>query len=1664
MKNACVISPNKGKTLFRELKNKYGWDKAANIFNRVITEEFINDFRDSLTLDSEGVPTIESLTKLPIIRHFLGEEAVLRELNESQKVVDDTAENTKNLVYEADRLNQEDKEHIAIVDYAEDGGITIRVLPKTEQNEKIAQTQKAIQDLNEKMLEILRPAGVTVEDLSDIEVATGKVGEANFKHFKGIADEFNFLLRIANNMQGSQHFSEEFAHTLVNIYRNSPLMQRAINYLSNEKNARKVLGEKYQQYYDEYSGDADYIAEEAAGQMLQQQFIQAQIDQNNAPQNNSLFSRVKNFILNKFKGINPGHYKDSIDSIERGMYKLAQDLISDKVKITKQDVKASVRDKKFYALGAKAKEQLEVLKDSVTILERMSKFLKNTEGNTEKYSQKKNAQDLGASIAKISQSEETMEGIMKLIMESSKELEDSYSDLKNLEDLEIADKFKKLQNALTISQGSARVINRLYSVLSDEYLQDPDIARQHFMVQDTEDKLKDFRTTERVTQTETSNLTQQEIAQLIQKDDKSMKLSDDGLYYVDKEGNKYMRVTELIGYYEGAHPFDPNSPYKTPSTNIGTGIDELTRDYVSGRFKWNDTVKQWEVEGKRLDEVYPNANNAQLNSFVSQLHKSIKDLRDQGITFIPRDVIAQGTVDMRDSRGNIHTIRVAGTLDLLGYDNDGNWYIYDMKTHRSKEINQGTKDKYANQISLYKKFLEEKYGIKIKSLNIIPIKVNYPAPVGAERGKATYTVSGIKPVGYNGTESNQLIVNGEEFRNANPFLEKIFQVDQKDPNVDYTKLAQDYYMGKKAAQAVLDALSYTNSRYTMLQNLFYEKALEYFTSFLSQYMGDTVKIQDETGALKEVPLKEVIQRSGKDIGMMSKMFTTLSDSPDALLRAFNKVFQDTRNEARMNTIEISQRIAALGLKYKDKGLTNFDFMYSDDNQTYITKLIIDKKDYSYDKAAFDKAFQDYKKQLNALYGENPQIGSEEYNKRKKAQTEWMSENTEWVTYEGHRIAIPSHTKYPSRYSSLTQTQKEFFDEWMELKDELDKKLPYNATTLNTTIKIRRSNFQRAADLLTKGDYKGIINSAKATLLRDYNDAINYNGIVDMNDREVLTLPIYFIHAKDASDITHDPISSLIAYADMACNYEAMNKVLDPLEIGKEWVMNKREIASTRGGRTVIGTNKVGFGRVTSEAKIDPKSSNFGKALEAFFKSKIFEQFVDDNGSVKIPLTHYQQDLNKLADMALRAASTIQMGFNTFAHITNVGTGIAMQNIEAAAGQFFNARELAKADAYFFSELPAYLGDIGQTKVDSMLGLLDELFDVRQDFRRDIKNRKYLDAGFVKEMFGPNIAFLGQEIGDFWLYNRTFLAMSERYELVQTIDGVTKNINLLQAFEKVPVVEGHPEYGNKLKIKDGVTKKDGTAFTRKDISDFSNKVKEVNKHLFGIYNQQDSLEVRQHVWGKFLMQYRDWIPTQYMYRFGALRYNEILDTSFEGYYRTSLKFSWELAKELAHGQMTIREKWDSLEDWQKANIRRAIAEIAQYQAVRYLTFLLGTKSKIKRRGWVEVALKDLQIIMYRESMELGALTATHRMPMELIKMLKSPVAATSVFEDLWNLTNLTDPQCWQKIMQNGPYKGHSEAYKIFMNSPLVPYVRNLMRPFNPDSMLQYYESIGTFQVA
>lgn len=266
------------------------------------------------------------------------------------------------------------------------------------------------------------------------------------------------------------------------------------------------------------------------------------------------------------------------------------------------------------------------------------------------------------------------------------------------------------------------------------------------------------------------------VAERIAEDSKYIKLADDNSGYIDTRTGKFLaKVTSIISADEKSDGrFDPNSPWVVPSTNIDTGFDEFVRDFFAGKLD-NMTSEQ-------LAENYPNATKEALQKFKEQLMGLRNNFIANGLTIIPRDVTVTGSLDVLDSNGNIHTVDVAGTLDLLAYDANGNFYIFDMKTNRSG-IGQHKQEKYSRKLSLYKKFIESKYGVQVKSLNLIPIGVEYPAPVGHKNGTADYSVSPEK--------ANQLLIDGKQFTGANPTLQTTIAVPYTEPHIVWEKMTDE---------------------------------------------------------------------------------------------------------------------------------------------------------------------------------------------------------------------------------------------------------------------------------------------------------------------------------------------------------------------------------------------------------------------------------------------------------------------------------------------------------------------------------------------------------------------------------------------------------------------------------------------------------------------------------------------------------------------------------------------------------------------------------------------------------------------------------------------------------------------------------------------------------
>lgn len=1639
MSNSCRTVPEKGVDTFLKLKKQVGYKKATEIFDRITGAEFINTFGTSLTFDSEGVPTFESLMKLPIIRNYIGMQTMLDNLNKNQPHLEDNMENVTVLIDKAREFNNsnEDKDFVAIVDYDENNDITVKIVQRTSQSEEKAINQYKMHKLKQVASEILGQAGVSLESLSQIEQSLGRAGVTEFNHLANTLNEFSVVIRVANNLEGFGAISEELAHFLIGINNDKPLVKRSIEYFKNEKNARQVLGAQYDDIVKYYNGDTTMVAEEAAGHIFRDVLLDRM---NNTQQERMpLFTRMFNFIVNMFKGINPAYYTDTLASIKYDYGKFADEILEGKRKIRQADIQRAKRVASFNALPEKVNVQIEALREFTKLEYKDSALQENIDKVAKtkaKYVQ--TAVKIKDYIAKAEKTGESMKAIAKTLSLIKDNMDLVIEQLSKLDTLPLKDKFKVLRNTLSTLTKYGKILEKLDIITAENFVTDEDIQGQNFMTDDISDSLAEFRTDQPIEKVDTSNMTNEQKVQRIDNDSKDWELSKDKTKYVNqKEGKSGLRVTTTINATKDGEEFSSNSPYHMPSTNIGTGMDELTRDFFSGRITKDGD--KWKVEGLTLEEVYPNASEESLQKFCDQL-KNLKGWFDsRGITIVARDIKAVGTIDTVDGGGNIHSVNVVGTLDLLGYDKQGNFYIYDMKTHRG-DIDDAKEKKWRKQLTLYKRFLESKYGINVKGMGIIPISVSYPKPVGTTGGKAVYGISEKeKPSAYNGVDNNQLTANGEEFKEANPFLGKLRPLRETEIQIDYSKLADDPTNGLgEGMQVIKDTIKTCRELLSDINKVFKETSTPLFAKFLSQYIGETIEVADpdNKGKFKTITVDQLLKESDVDINWAQKMLNTMADAPNTLLQAFDQVYKQEKHKKRLKVIETAQQIIALGVKYEKLGIKDYSFMFEDDKMDYINKF--------YNKTKYDKAYKEFMQELDEKYGKTT-IGSPEYKEKNKEIMQWIKNNTVRQLINGKKTTIPNPEIYPSKYDSLSQNQRDLYDQWMDIKLELDKLIGGdNKTHLTNTIKIRKSNIERIRSIDTGKAGQAFMEKIKSMAQKSFDDETSYaKSIRDIKGNERMVLPLLYLstNGQSAEDISTDIISTLIAYADMAYNYDSMNNIVDALEIGKEVLLRNIKIGKRKGtGQKIKEKYAVGNTTIEGDITINPEASNIMEAINNFMESKIYERHQREFGEIM------GIDGNKMVSSLTKLGSAVQLGFNFFANIASVLNGIGMANIEAAAKEYFTASDLWEADKLYFSNIGQHINDIGSRTKFSKLALMSELFDIKLEFSKNIRHTDFVNRSFITRFFGPSVQFIGQACGDHWLYHRTALALMQKYKL--KLNGET--ISLWDAFEAVPIDPENPEAGNKLVLKEGVTKEDGSEFTKDDIVEISGKIWEMNKHLYGVYNSEDTIEARRYVIGVIGMQYRDFMPPLFRHRFGKAMSSLEGKRQAEGFYRSTGRFVWHLLQDLKNGQLNIAQSYNNLTDTEQKNIRRAIAETAQLiDAIATAALLKGDP---KERPW---ARRVISYMSRRMVTEFGALSPIGIWS-EGRKIAKSPFAATSVIDNIDGLKSLLWVPNYFDEIERGDYKGHSTAYKAFLKSPFSVWYSTVKRMTRPEKAEQYYD--------
>lgn len=236
-------------------------------------------------------------------------------------------------------------------------------------------------------------------------------------------------------------------------------------------------------------------------------------------------------------------------------------------------------------------------------------------------------------------------------------------------------------------------------------------------------------------------------------------------------GKTVEEVRRAIAELRTEHNKTKYEAWGIPSSAMGNTADIITRDFFAGKLK----------------DHYPNITDEVLEAFKDQLEAFKKDLEAKGIHIVSEGVMAHGIITTTDEKGNTHELPVAGTLDLFGYDDKGNYYIFDMKTTRNhtEAKLQNEQFKWSRQISMYADLLKQTYGISVNrdNLRIIPINVYYPGPKGTEKGMSptgpTYSVDKqtgqLKMKNADGKTTDFIQDNKENFQLRSAKVDEQFQ-------------------------------------------------------------------------------------------------------------------------------------------------------------------------------------------------------------------------------------------------------------------------------------------------------------------------------------------------------------------------------------------------------------------------------------------------------------------------------------------------------------------------------------------------------------------------------------------------------------------------------------------------------------------------------------------------------------------------------------------------------------------------------------------------------------------------------------------------------------------------------------------------------------------------
>lgn len=723
--------------------------------------------------------------------------------------------------------------------------------------------------------------------------------------------------------------------------------------------------------------------------------------------------------------------------------------------------------------------------------------------------------------------------------------------------------------------------------------------------------------------------------------------------------------------------------------------------------------------------------------------------------------------------------------------------------------------------------------------------------------------------------------------------------------------------------------------------------LEDYKGLARAIIAETFADLTNNPAFKNNPEKflDELTVGGRDISFLSRWLDALGNAHDPSLQLVDKMVTIQRgkvNKAEYDLVQgegalmdlivkLEKHQHSLGIpiwRYKEL----YGFMLEKDQegrhtggivQPYAPEFFIAQNKFKNDK--LDNGFALTEIQWNEFYREDRQKNGN-FNK-------WLVDSEE--SYISDQFTALTEM-------SETDPRRMFYKFYIDNMKIAQSYLPNSYRRGYLLPSLRATTVERALMNKDKGFLKGNYDAVREGLgemFGQHEDNIMWGEYTDAVGDPVSYVPVHYsarIGTEEGmmnpAELSYDLGSALKMYYTMATNFNEMQQIMPEIEAAKELVRTRR-VRKLRAGMPIKDQLT---GEDVTIAGVDSKA---WQRLEDYFNMVVYGKRKKHEGAIS--LFGKQYNMEQIGDALLQMGSLRVLALNDKAGVANITFGTIMNATEAFAGQYFNTKDWAQAKGIYYGHTGAdTMGGVGliadtlARAPKSKLGQINQLFNVQQEFDEygnRLSHRKMglrMNSGALYFMMSAGEHMISSQIAVAMMLNTKF----------ETSKGTT---NLWKAYSL--------EKG-KLVLDPEVA----AQFTETERILLSEKIQAIYQRLHGIYNTKDRNALQQYAVGRWAMQFRKWMRPGYLRRFeGAEKlfykkeseykgaeWNERLESYVEGNYVTAVKFIGQLGSDIKRLKFwTMRERYNELEPWQRANIKRSLGEAAAFQLLTLAGIML-----------------------------------------------------------------------------------------------------------------------------